>query len=100
MGQINHRTPGILKPALTAGRRLKADHKTENPKTTSAHLNQIEQESPAPDQVKTDHPAALSLLGLILEQQDEIERLEERIDRLEERLLMEISNTPPRFIPP
>jgi len=42
----------------------------------------------------------ITLLLLILEEFQEINRLKEKVAWLEERLLMEISDAPPRFIPP
>ena len=45
-------------------------------------------------------PSEITLLLLIREEYQEINRLKEKVAWLEERLLMEISDAPPRFLPP
>ena len=53
-----------------------------------------------PEQIDGSLPSNLYLLVLLLEEHEEIRRLKYKVECLEERLLVEISGAPPRFIPP
>lgn len=44
--------------------------------------------------------STLPLLQIILAEHEQVQQLKQKVDQLEERLLLEISNAPPKFIPP
>jgi hypothetical protein len=46
------------------------------------------------------HPFEAILLVMLLEEHKEVKRLKHLVEKLETSLIMEISNSPPRFVPP
>jgi len=64
------------------------------------YLSVIKQYIPNPNDKDYTLPSEVTLLLMIIDEHEEINRLKEKVEWLEQRLLMEISDAPPRFIPP
>ena len=64
------------------------------------YLSIIKRYLPIPNEKSNPLPSEVTLLLIILEEYHELNQLKEKVAWLEQRLLIEITEAPPRFLPP
>ena len=69
-------------------------------KTLDEMMTCLKHSVPNPNDFKWTLYSTLPLLQIILAEHEQVQQLKQKVDQLEERLLLEISNAPPKFIPP
>ena len=92
--------PDLAKQKTSTYNKVRIQLNLDSQESLDEFLTSLKSIMPHPEQIDNSLPSNLRLLALLLEEHEEIRRLKYKVECLEERLLMEISGVPPRFIPP